>query len=149
MVSGNGSAMKIVPPAIAGVVVLAVACAPFVARAQTVHKCVGADGSVVYQSQACGAGQVAQQSWAAEPDVLSASELRERRSRERANSAYLQKLARRYRRPAARGTAISSHSNARACEAAKARRSKAEAGSKRLTLKQLERLGDAVYEACK
>lgn len=141
--------MKIVPLVIAGGVMLAAASTLFTAKAQTVHKCVGSDGSVVYQSQACGEGRVARQSWAAEPEVLSASELRERRSRERANSAYLQKLAGRYRRPAARGTAISSHSNARACEAAKARRARAEAGSKRLTLKQLERLGDAVYEACK
>lgn len=142
--------MKVAPFSIVACLLLIaeIGC-PSKAIAQMVHKCVGGNGAVVYQSEACGAGQVAQQSWSAEPAVLSASELRERKARERANSAYLHKLAGRYRRPVARGTAISSRTNGRKCEAAKARRAKAEAGSRRLTLKQLERLGDAVYEACK
>lgn len=140
--------MKVAPFSVVACLAL-IAVTFSTAIAQTVHKCVGANGAVVYQSEACSGGQVSRQTWSAEPAVPSASELRERKARERANSAYLHKLAGRYRRPIARGAAISSRANGRKCEAAKARRAKAEAGSRRLTLKQLERLGDAVYEACK
>lgn len=126
---------------------LLLAAAP--AGAQTIHKCVDAAGVVTYQSFECGAGQTVGKSWNVEPMATTPADLQARKARERANSAYLRKLAERHRRATGGGVAISGRRDARKCEAAKSRRAKAESGEARLTLKQLEALGDAVYEACK
>lgn len=119
------------------------------AAAQTIHKCVDATGATTYQSFACDAGETSRKSWRVEPATTTSTEMKTRKARERANSAYLRKLARRHQRATGGGVAISGHRDARSCEAAKARRARAESGAQRLTLAQLENLGDAVYEACR
>lgn len=120
------------------IAVLLLAGAP--AAAQTVHKCVDAAGAVTYQSFECAVGETAGKSWRVEPVTTTAAELKTRKARERANSAYLRKLAQRHRRATGGGVAISGHRDAHKCEAAKARRAKAEAGAKRLTLAELQRM---------
>lgn len=129
------------------IAVLLLAGAP--AAAQTIHKCVDAAGAVTYQSLECEAGETARKSWRVEPATTTAADLKTRKARERANSAYLRKLAKRHRRATGGGVAISGHRDARRCEAAKTRRARAEQSARRLTLAQLEKLGDDVYEACK
>ena len=114
--------------------------------AQSVHKCVDDRGGVTYQSGDCTDGRSVRSWNAGSPAV---PDLEARKARERANSAYLRNLAKRHRGGSGGAGAISGHRDARKCEAARNRRSRAEASTRRLTLAQLEKLGDDVYEACK
>ena len=114
--------------------------------AQSVHKCVDDRGGVTYQSGDCTDGRSVRSGNAGSP---AGPDLDARKARERSNSAYLRKLAKRHRGGSGGAGAISGPRDARKCEAARNRRSRAEASTRRLTLAQLEKLGDDVYEACK
>jgi hypothetical protein len=120
------------------------------AAAQVVHKCVGEGGEIVYQSLECGPGQDRRRTWVTAPAEVSPADLRRRQQRERAGSEYLRKLATRGGgRRSGGGAAISRYQEPKRCARARARRAEAQSGSRRLSLEQLERLGDMVYEACK
>ena len=129
---------------------LAFAFGPSGVAAQAVHKCVGEDGAVVYQSLECGPGQDRRRTWATAPADVSPADLRRDQARERAGSEYLRKLATRGGgRRSGGGAAISRYQDPKGCARARARRAEAQSSSRRLSLEQLEQLGDMVYEACK
>lgn len=121
---------------------------------EVIHKCDDGSGVASYQSDPCPEGLAAAKTWAVEIQPLTAAERREQaaqRKREAADSRYLRQLAGRYRNAGGGATAINAkHGRGSPCAAAKERRDRARRTAKRrLTYKDLERLGDMVYNACK
>ncbi|MDX1554392.1 MAG: hypothetical protein R3212_00025 [Xanthomonadales bacterium] len=121
---------------------------------EVIHKCDDGSGVASYQSEPCPAGLQAARTWVVEIQPLTAAERREQaaqRKREAADSRYLRQLAGRYRNAGGGATAINAkHGRGSPCAAAKERRDRARRTAKRrLTYKDLERLGDMVYNACK
>lgn len=121
---------------------------------ETIHKCDDGSGVASYQSEPCPEGLEAAKTWSVEIQPLTAAERREQaaqRKREAADSRYLRQLAGRYRNAGGGATAINAkHGRGSPCAAAKERRDRARRTAKRrLTYKDLERLGDMVYNACK
>ncbi|SJZ60400.1 hypothetical protein [Novilysobacter spongiicola] len=121
---------------------------------EVIHKCDDGSGVASYQSEPCPDGLEAAKTWAVEIQPLTAAERREQaaqRKREAADSRYLRQLAGRYRNAGGGTTAINAkHGRGSPCAAAKERRDRARRTAKRrLTYKDLERLGDMVYNACK
>lgn len=121
---------------------------------EVIHKCDDGSGVASYQSEPCPDGLEAAKTWAVEIQPLTAAERREQaaqRKREAADSRYLRQLAGRHRNAGGGATAINAkHGRGSPCAAAKERRDRARRTAKRrLTYKDLERLGDMVYNACK
>lgn len=108
-----------------GMTVLAAIAALFVANvsAQVVYKCVGSDGSVVYQSERCSAGQRATDAWSATPasprDLAEAEQRRRQRQRD---ARYLDRLADRYRSPVGTQIPAQPARQRSACEIAREQR---------------------------
>lgn len=123
-------------------------------RAQSVHKCVGGDGAVSYQSGPCPAGSREAKSWQAPPDpppdARRQRELEEKRRRDREESEYLSRRAGTDRAPGAARSRTASTPTASACEAAKAQRQRTLDGiGLKRTYDLLTRLDEQVRQACR
>lgn len=133
-----------------GMVWLVLVCAPV--SAQTIYKCLGADGVPAYQSSPCGQGHATGKQW--EPlSAVSADDARQRADIEarieRDRQAVRAHNAKRQLRSGATGSHLRAR-NATACETAKARR---DTTLQRVGLKRnyalLRKLDDAVFDACR
>ena len=124
------------------------------AAAQSVHKCVAADGEVSYQSHPCGGRSRETQRWNAPPDPppsteqLAAQALLHERGR--AESEFLSRRAGTHTRGEGKTRANRTVPQPSACEAAKASRQQTleRVGLKR-TYDLLSRLDEQVRKACR
>lgn len=125
------------------------------AMAQTVHKCVDADGTVSYQSASCSAGLREAARWDATPEPApTAEQLRSRqaaREHERAESEFLSRRAGTANARVARNVGAAGRASPpSACAAARAAREETleRVGLKR-TYELLSRLDEQVRKACR
>lgn len=129
-------------------VILSLLCCVAPAPAQTVQKCVAADGHVTLTSAACGAGQrlAARYDAVPEPMPAAASAAADRQAANRPGRAAMPRTVK--RRGSSRATAHS-RPGADRCEAARSRRERTlqRVGLKR-TFDLLRKLDDEVWTAC-
>lgn len=118
------------------------------AGAQSIYKCVDEDGTVVYQSGQCEAGQEAEDTWSAVPASPQQVADAERRSRQRrAGAEYLHRLANRQRR-SVRAQIPQRSSDGDECDKARSRRERMFRSDKRLDYEDRAKLDNAVMRAC-
>lgn len=120
------------------------------ASAQTVQKCVAQDGTVMFTSGECTAGQRAEARYDAvpdQPDDAAAKRLADLEQWAQSHAERKSTSGRTYRPPRSRSTGTSKHAR---CEAAKRKR---DAQLERLGLRRthadLRRLDEPVREACR
>lgn len=119
-----------------------------VADAASVHKCLGADGAVSYQSDPCPAGARVSRTWDGqalrEPD---AKELARRKVTQARDSAYLRKLVRRKAHPAQWHMV---RTRSPTCERIRARRDALDRqGGNAMGFEARRRWNDRIHEACR
>ncbi|RDZ28580.1 DUF4124 domain-containing protein [Lysobacter silvisoli] len=119
---------------------------PASAGAQTIYKCLAADGVPHYQSQACAQGMRLIQVWESGTVMPAFSPVRAPR---RPDPGYLSRLAG-TDRPRGGGAHLIALGGSSACVSARAKRERAlEAAGMDRDYDLVRRLNDAVYDACK